>query len=89
MFSLSFHSSDTLSLPNYTGSLGYGEKHVKALVGTAGALDVQDCMATIRHLIQLGIAKEGPGNQFIYGGSHGGFLGAHCQSVHLHYESLP
>jgi len=70
---------DTVSLPNYTGSLGYGEAFVQRLVipGNCGKLDVEDCYASIRHLIDSGIAEEGPGKQFIWGGSHGGFLVGH------------
>lgn len=69
----------TVSLPNYTGSLGYGEGFVQRLVipGNCGKLDVEDCYASIRHLIDSGIAEEGPGKQFLSGGSHGGFLVAH------------
>ncbi|KAF9008471.1 alpha/beta-hydrolase [Hymenopellis radicata] len=67
----------TISLPNYTGSLGYGERYVQALRGHYGTLDVEDCIASVRHLIALGIAEEGEGKLFMSGGSHGGFLGAH------------
>ncbi|KAF9474509.1 alpha/beta-hydrolase [Pholiota conissans] len=67
----------TLSLPNYTGSPGYGEKFIQDLIGRCGELDVQDCIASARHLIELGISEPGPGKQFIAGGSHGGFLTAH------------
>lgn len=69
--------SDTLSLPNYTGSLGFGENSIQALIGNCGTLDVQDCVASINHLIDLGVAEHGPGKQFVMGGSHGGFLTAH------------
>ncbi|KAF8970622.1 Alpha/Beta hydrolase protein [Flammula alnicola] len=67
----------TLSLPNYTGSPGYGEKFLQDLIGRCGELDVEDCIASARRLIELGISEEGPGKQFITGGSHGGFLTAH------------
>ncbi|KAG5653151.1 hypothetical protein H0H81_002062 [Sphagnurus paluster] len=67
----------TISLPNYTGSLGFGESAVRALIGNCGTLDVEDCIATTRHLIKLGISVEGPGKQFVLGGSHGGFLSGH------------
>ncbi|KAF9491956.1 alpha/beta-hydrolase [Pleurotus eryngii] len=67
----------TLSLPNYTGSLGFGEQYVQALRGNCGSLDVEDCMASVKHLVDLGIAKFGKGQQFVSGGSHGGFLAAH------------
>jgi len=64
-------------LPNYTGSLGFGESAVRALLGNCGTLDVEDCIASARHLIKLGISVEGPGKQFVIGGSHGGFLAGH------------
>ncbi|KAG5643652.1 hypothetical protein DXG03_000532 [Asterophora parasitica] len=67
----------TISLPNYTGSLGFGESAVRALLGNCGTLDVGDCIASTRHLIQLGISVEGPGKQLVTGGSHGGFLTGH------------
>ncbi|KAJ7730156.1 Alpha/Beta hydrolase protein [Mycena metata] len=69
----------TVWLPNYSGSLGFGEnlKSVRALLGNCGSLDVQDCIATVRHLVDLRIAVQGKGKQFVSGGSHGGFLAAH------------
>ncbi|KAG6877325.1 hypothetical protein C0993_008589 [Termitomyces sp. T159_Od127] len=67
----------TLSLPNYTGSVGFGESAIRALLGNCGTLDVEDCIASTRHLIKLGISVEGPGKQFVMGGSHGGFLTGH------------
>jgi acylaminoacyl-peptidase len=68
---------DTVSLPNYTGSTGYGEDFLQGLIGRCGDLDVADCIATARHLVKIGISEEGQGKQLIMGGSHGGFLGAH------------
>ncbi|KAJ6554236.1 Alpha/Beta hydrolase protein [Mycena capillaripes] len=67
----------TVSQPNYSGSTGFGENSVRALLGNCGTLDVQDCFATVRHLITLGISVEGKGKQFVMGGSHGGFLTSH------------
>ncbi|KAG8829241.1 hypothetical protein FRC17_006913 [Serendipita sp. 399] len=66
-----------VSLPNYTGSLGYGQRWVEALLGKIGSLDVEDVMASAKELVKRGMAKEGPGMQLYMGGSHGGFLGAH------------
>jgi len=59
--------------------LGFGDGFVQRLVilGNCGRLDVEDCHASIRHLIDIGIAEEGPGKLFVTGGSHGGFLAAH------------
>lgn len=62
---------------NYTGSLGFGETYVRKLIGQAGTLDVNDCIASVRHLIKIGKSESGPGKQFVQGGSHGGFLTAH------------
>ncbi|TFK48157.1 alpha/beta-hydrolase [Heliocybe sulcata] len=67
----------TVSLPNYTGSTGFGQKYIEKLLGQAGTLDVNDVSATVFHLVRLGISKEGFGSQFIIGGSHGGFLAGH------------
>ncbi|KAF8161894.1 Alpha/Beta hydrolase protein [Mycena galopus ATCC 62051] len=67
----------TISLPNYTGSVGFGETAIRALLGNCGTLDVQDCIATVRHLVSSGLSVEGKGKQFLIGGSHGGFLAAH------------
>ncbi|TFK18936.1 acylaminoacyl-peptidase [Coprinopsis marcescibilis] len=68
----------TLALPNYTGSLGYGEAAIHALVtGRCGRRDVDDCIASLDYLVDKGLAEEGPGRVFVMGGSHGGFLSAH------------
>jgi len=69
--------ADTVSLPNYTGSPGYGEAFLQRLIGRCGELDVQDCITVARHLVRHGISEEGPGKQLISGGSHGGFLSVH------------
>lgn len=67
----------TVSLPNYTGSLGFGDFYVRKLLGRIGTLDVGDCLASVKHLVRTGIAKEGEGMQYVTGGSHGGFLTGH------------
>ncbi|KAJ7605881.1 Alpha/Beta hydrolase protein [Roridomyces roridus] len=67
----------TVSMPNYTGSIGFGETSVRALLGQCGTVDVQDCIETARYLVKLGVSAEGKGRQFVVGGSHGGFLSAH------------
>lgn len=67
--------ADTLSLPNYTGSMGFGEKYIRKLLGHCGTMDVQDVVESVNELIRLGISE--PGRQVVQGGSHGGFLAAH------------
>ncbi|KAI0341185.1 alpha/beta-hydrolase [Trametopsis cervina] len=66
-----------ISYPGYTGSIGFGEKHVKELMGRIGTLDIEDCMTSLRHLEILGYTKFGPGQQYVMGGSHGGFITGH------------
>ncbi|ESK83502.1 acylamino-acid-releasing enzyme [Moniliophthora roreri MCA 2997] len=66
-----------VSVPNYTGSLGFGETHVRALIGNCSTLDVGDCIASVRHMVKLGVAEEAPSKLFMVGGSHGGFLTGH------------
>jgi len=67
----------TVALPNYTGSVGYGQSAILRLIGKCGSLDVQDCIQSLHHLVELGYAQLGRGKLFFFGGSHGGFLGAH------------
>ena len=74
----------TVALPNYTGSLGFGQEKVDALVGKSGYLDVEECFAASKYLVKEGYSVEGSGKQFVAGGSHGGFLGAHCTSIPYH-----
>ncbi|KIM65541.1 hypothetical protein SCLCIDRAFT_22710 [Scleroderma citrinum Foug A] len=64
----------TVSMPNYTGSMGFGEKYIQKLLGKCGTLDVEDCIATVKELIKQGISAEG--RQVVQGGSHGGFITA-------------
>lgn len=71
--------SDVVSCPNYTGSVGFGDKYVRKLLGSIGTLDVEDCIQTVRQLTDAGVAKSG--QQFLLGGSHGGFLSAHRKSI--------
>lgn len=68
-------------MPNYTGSLGYGEQNVRKLLGRIGSLDVEDCMASVEHLVAADLAAFGPGQHFLYGGSHGGFLIGHRKCI--------
>ncbi|KAJ7473193.1 Alpha/Beta hydrolase protein [Mycena latifolia] len=67
----------TVSSPNYTGSVGFGESFVGTLLGNCGTLDVEDCIATVRHLVKIGLSAGDKGKQFLICGSPGGFLTAH------------
>ncbi|KAJ7455871.1 hypothetical protein FB451DRAFT_1184166 [Mycena latifolia] len=64
-----FLALEGLSSPNYTGSVGF----VGALLGNWGTLDVEDCIATVRHLVKTGVSAGGKGKQFLIGGIIGQF----------------
>jgi acylaminoacyl-peptidase len=70
----------SILLPNYRGSIGFGQDGVEALPGNCGTMDVADCVALTTLVISLGLAD---GNRVgVCGGSHGGFLGAHLIGQH-------
>ncbi|WP_432544452.1 S9 family peptidase [Kineococcus sp. SYSU DK002] len=55
----------------YGGSTGYGRAYREALDGNWGVVDVEDCAAVARWLVEQGLAP--PGRVAIRGGSAGGF----------------
>ncbi|THH33349.1 hypothetical protein EUX98_g805 [Antrodiella citrinella] len=63
-----------VSAPNYTGSVGYGDKYVRKLLGNIGDIEVKDCLQAALLLKHMGIAGD---ELFLSGGSHGGFILAH------------
>lgn len=65
----------TLNLPNYTGSMGFGQTHIEKLLGHCGSIDVEDVAESVRELVRRGVAEDG--RQAVLGGSHGGFIAAH------------
>ncbi|XP_071940515.1 acylamino-acid-releasing enzyme-like isoform X1 [Coffea arabica] len=75
--SLAFLSSlgYSLLIVNYRGSLGFGEEALQSLPGKVGSQDVNDVLAAIDHVIDMGLAD--PSKIAVMGGSHGGFLTTH------------
>lgn len=69
-------SGVALVLPNYRGSLGYGDDFTHALLGHAGQMDVGDCAALVRLALHTHPSLLDPTRGGCYGGSHGGFLTA-------------
>lgn len=63
---------------NYPGSTGYGQAYLKSLNGNIGSLDVQSCGEFLQNFISENKEKFNleESKTIIYGGSHGGFLGA-------------
>ncbi|KAF8985606.1 hypothetical protein BGZ52_010351, partial [Haplosporangium bisporale] len=65
----------SVALVNFTGSLGFGQDSVEALVGRVGELDVNECKAVRDHIIAKGIVDAD--RVCMTGGSHGGFIVGH------------
>jgi len=56
---------------NYGGSTGYGREYRRALNGTWGILDREDCISVVEHLIEIDVANKD--QILVRGGSAGGF----------------
>ena len=56
---------------NYGGSTGYGRRYRERLEGNWGIVDVADCEAGVRHLVEM--SKADPTRVAIKGGSAGGY----------------
>ncbi len=66
-------------LPNYRGSIGFGQGPLNSLPTRIGRVDVQDVMLSAKYAIDNFSFIDGE-RVGICGGSHGGFLTAHCTS---------
>ena len=66
-------------LPNYRGSTGFGQAPLNSLLTRVGRVDVEDVMLFTRHVVENFSIVDGK-RVGICGGSHGGFLTAHCTS---------
>jgi dipeptidyl aminopeptidase/acylaminoacyl peptidase len=68
-----------LVFPNYRGSIGFGQASADSLLTRIGHVDVEDVMTCTKYVMAnfAAIACDKIG---IFGGSHGGFLTAHCTS---------
>ncbi|KAI3903814.1 hypothetical protein MKW92_041230 [Papaver armeniacum] len=65
----------SLLIVNYRGSLGFGEEALQSILGNVGSQDVNDVLAALDHVIEMGLAD--PSKVAVVGGSHGGFLTTH------------
>lgn len=61
-------------LPNYRGSVGYGQRFASALVRAIGREEYEDVIGGVDHLVALGIVD--PDRVGAMGWSHGGYLAA-------------
>ena len=62
---------------NYRGSSGFGQDALESLAGTAGDLDVKDCVHATERILDL-FPNIDPERVGFCGGSHGGYLAGHC-----------
>jgi acylaminoacyl-peptidase len=76
------HAGYALLLVNYRGSTGFGQASVDALPTNIGSMDVQDVIAATEQLKKTELVDSD--RIGICGGSHGGFLAAHCTRVNVH-----
>ena len=65
---------------NYGGSTGFGRAYRDALAGQWGIVDVEDCIAGARYLVERGLAD--PERLIIRGGSAGGFTTLSALAFH-------
>ncbi|KAF9426656.1 hypothetical protein BGZ94_006212 [Podila epigama] len=65
----------SVALINFTGSLGFGQDAVEALVGRVGELDVNECKAVRDFIVAEG--RVDADRVCMTGGSHGGFIVGH------------
>ncbi len=64
---------------NYRGSLGWGENHVRVLLGNISNFDVSDCYLGAQQALQQ-FPWLNPKKMVLFGGSHGGFIVTHLSS---------
>jgi acylaminoacyl-peptidase len=70
------HGGYAILMTNYRGSTGYGQDYIKSLPTRIGSLDVADVIAATESIRKSGLVD--PDRVGMCGGSHGGFLTAHC-----------
>lgn len=72
-------SKYAILFPNYRGSIGFGQASADSLLTRIGNVDVKDVMESTKHAMETTPEIDNQ-NIGICGGSHGGFLTAHCTS---------
>ncbi len=63
---------------NYRGSLSFGQESIDMLPGQVGVMDVADVDRAVTRVLEMNLAD--PRRVCVYGGSHGGLLGAHLSA---------
>jgi dipeptidyl aminopeptidase/acylaminoacyl peptidase len=73
-------------LPNYRGSLGYGEAFEKLNVGNLGVGDAWDVMSGVQALVDRGIAD--PDSMVAMGWSEGGYISAFLTTTTKRFKAI-
>ncbi len=73
-------------LPNYRGSLGYGQAFEKLNVGNLGVGDAWDVMSGVQALIDRGIAN--PDSMVAMGWSEGGYISAFLTTTTHRFKAI-
>ncbi len=60
---------------NFTGSMGYGQAFMDAIIGDWGGAPATDVLLAVEQAVKMGLAD--PGRVGVTGGSYGGFLAAY------------
>jgi dipeptidyl aminopeptidase/acylaminoacyl peptidase len=68
-------------IPNYRGSLNYGEQFVTSLVGNICSWDVADCLSCVDAALPFLQDLNPESTISVCGGSHGGFLALHLAAA--------
>eukprot|EP00559_Dactyliosolen_fragilissimus_P002794 CAMPEP_0184857016 /NCGR_PEP_ID=MMETSP0580-20130426/2188_1 /TAXON_ID=1118495 /ORGANISM="Dactyliosolen fragilissimus" /LENGTH=347 /DNA_ID=CAMNT_0027352371 /DNA_START=479 /DNA_END=1519 /DNA_ORIENTATION=- len=86
------NSGYAILLANYRGSTGFSQDAIEGLTGNIGRLDVEDVVLLTKTALQIYADRSSsdnfsqiildPNRVGICGGSHGGFLSAHCIGQH-------
>ena len=63
-------------MPNYRGSLGFGQASVLSLTNFSGTNDVNDCYQAVQDCLKV-FGHLDPEKLYLYGGSHGGQIVLH------------
>eukprot|EP00042_Codosiga_hollandica_P047829 m.524910 g.524910 ORF g.524910 m.524910 type:complete len:161 (+) comp57534_c1_seq6:438-920(+) len=69
-------------LINFRGSIGFGQGSIHSLPGKVGELDVADVNTAIDLALTANPTEFDPAKVVVFGGSHGGLLGAHLTGQH-------
>ena len=63
-------------MPNYRGSLGFGQASILSLTNFSGTNDVNDCYQAVQDCLKV-FGHLDPEKLYLYGGSHGGQIVLH------------